>query len=410
MDWPSPIERGLSGSQYFLPRASHVRLIFLLLLLPVLDLRADQFDTLRTYWQNYLLTNAGSASSVAANANSLWSSMDTSSGRSDVWSYLPLGSDSANLTTTFQQLEQMALAYAMPGSSLEGNASLAAAIDGGLNFVCTNYYSPASPEYGNWYDWEIGSPQALNNAATLMYPTLTPLELTNYVNSENAYAPGSAFAEFGWMTGANTSDKCLVAIICGILCKNAGQITEGQTNLSPVFLYVSSGDGFHTDGSFVFHTVIAYNGHYGLVLLGDIPEIVNLLQGSTWQITDPNLTNVYNWVSASFEPLVYDNAMMDMVRGRIVSWSYETESGDADGTYSAVRNIAGTRSPKRSSIPDEMTPPRFFETRALAVKTTFPLWMNVRTFSHPASTNRALRSRIGSLFLPPTLIPLSSAS
>jgi hyaluronate lyase len=314
--------------------------ILLLLSFPVLALRADQFDTLRIYWQNYLLTNAGSVSGVTNNANSLLNSMDTSSGRSDVWSYLPLGSTSANLTTTFQQLEQMALAYAMPGSYLQGNANLAAAIKGGLDFVCTNYYTPTDSEYGNWYDWEIGSPQALNNAAVLMYPALTTLELTNYVNSENNFAPGSAHATYGWMTGANTSDKCLVAIICGILCTNAAQIATGQTNLSPVFLYVSSGDGFHTDGSFVFHTTIAYNGHYGLVLLGDIPEIVNLLQGSTWQITDPNLTNVYNWVSASFEPLVYDNAMMDMVRGRIVSWSYETESEDAGGVYSAVRNIA----------------------------------------------------------------------
>ena len=301
---------------------------------------ADQFDTLRVYWQNYLITNAGSASSVAATANSYLTSMDTSPGRTDVWDYLPLGSSSANITTTFQQLEQMALAWAMPGSSLQGSTSLAAAIDSGLDFMCTNTYTPTASEYGNWYDWEIGAPQALNNAAVLMYPALAPLELTNYVNSENNFSPGSAHATYGWMTGANTSDKALVAIICGILSKNAGQIASGQTNLSPVFLYVSSGDGFHTDGSFVFHTDIAYNGHYGLVLLGDIPEIVNMLNGSAWQISDPNLTNVYNWVSASFEPLVYDHAMMDMVRGRIVSWSYETESEDASSTFSAVRNIA----------------------------------------------------------------------
>jgi len=312
----------------------------LFILLSAGNLLADQFDALRLTWQNYLTDNAGSASSVAANANSLWSSMDTTPGRSDVWSNLPLGSNSANLNTTYQQLETMALAYAMPGSSLQGNVSLALAIDGGLNFVCTNYYTPTNSEYGNWYDWEIGSPQALNNAAVLMYPTLTPTELTNYVNSENHYAPGSPAATFGWMTGANTSDKVLVAAICGILSKNAGQLTSAQTNLSPVFLYVTSSDGFYTDGSFVFHSNIAYNGHYGLVLLGDIPKIISLLQGSGWQITDPNLTNVYNWVSKSFEPFVYDNAMMDMVRGRIVSWSYETESEDGSGTFSAASQIA----------------------------------------------------------------------
>src|SRR5271169_5175505 len=67
--------------------------------------RADQYDTLRIYWQNYLLTNAGSPSSVASTANSYWSSMNTSAGRTYLWSYLPLDSTSANLTSTFQQLE-----------------------------------------------------------------------------------------------------------------------------------------------------------------------------------------------------------------------------------------------------------------------------------------------------------------
>src|ERR1700722_1279307 len=63
--------------------------------------RADQYDTLRVYWQNYLLTNAGGPSSVTATANGYWSSMNTSSGMNYVWSYLPLGGASANITTTF---------------------------------------------------------------------------------------------------------------------------------------------------------------------------------------------------------------------------------------------------------------------------------------------------------------------
>ncbi len=323
--------------------------IALLIFNLTLTSRADQYDALRTYWQNYLLTNAGSASSVAATANSYWSSMNTTPGANYIWNYLPLGSSSANITTTFQQLEQMALAWSMPSSSLYQNIFLGTAIKGGLDFMCTNYYTPVTSEYGNWYDWEIGAPQALNNAAVLMYPLLTEQELTNYANAENHFSPGSPAATFGWMTGANTSDKALVAIICGILVKNGGQITSGQTNLSPVFLYVTSSDGFYTDGSFVFHSNIAYNGHYGLVLLGDIPKIVNLLQGSNWQITDPNLANVYNWVSKSFEPLIYDGAMMDMVRGRAASWSYETESEDAAGTFSAAQQIAQFAPPSVAS-------------------------------------------------------------
>ena len=242
----------------------------------------------------------------------------------------------------------MALAWAAPGSSLQGNANLANAVIGGLDWMNANVYTTSAKEYDNWFHWEDSGPMALNNTEVLMYPALTGMQISNYCAAVDYYGPvnyPTNGATFGWMTGANTADKVLVIAIRAILGKNSSLLTATTNNFSPVFLYVTSGDGFYTDGSFVFHSNgttdgIAYNGHYGLVLLGDIPTIVDLFNGSAWQITDPNLTNVYNWAINSFEPLVYDGVMMDMVRGRIVSWSYETESQDGSSTISAIRKIA----------------------------------------------------------------------
>ena len=312
----------------------------LLLLNFAISSRADQFDTLRLYWQNYLISSGGSPSSIASTANSDWSSMNTNSSRTYLWSDLPFGSVSANIVSTYDRLQAMALAWATPGSSLQGNTDLANAVAGGLDWMNTNVYTTNATEYDNWFHWEISGPQALNNTAVLLYPALTGDQITNYNNAVDYFSPGGAGAKYGWMTGANTSDKVLVMAIRGILGRNSDKLSSAQTNLSPVFLYVTSSDGFYIDGSFVFHSNIAYNGHYGLVLLGDIPKLVNLLQGSAWQITDPNLANVYSWVSNSFEPLIYNGVMMDTVRGRAVSWSYETESGDGSSTISAVRQIA----------------------------------------------------------------------
>ncbi len=312
---------------------------FLLLTL-VMSLRADQFDTLRLTWQTNLINGGGSASNIANTANNYWSSMDTSISRTYLWSDLPFGSVSANLVSTYSRLEAMALAWAKPGSSLQGNASLASAIAGALDWMNTNVYTASATEYDNWFHWEISGPQALNNTMVLLYPALTGEQITNYLRAVDRFSPSGAGAKYGWMTGANTSDKVLVVAIRGILGRDADKLTSAQSNLSPVFLYVTSGDGFYTDGSFVFHSNIAYNGHYGLVLLGDIPKLVNLLQGSAWQITDPNLANVYDWVFNSFEPLIYNGVMMDMVRGRAVSWSYETESGDGSSVLSAMQQIA----------------------------------------------------------------------
>ncbi len=265
--------------------------------------------------------------------------METSPTRTELWSDLPLGSVSANIPNTFSRLQAMALAWATPGSSLQNNASLASAVTNGLDWMNANVYTTNAPEYDNWFHWEISGPQDLNNTVVLLYSALTSTQISNYMAAIDRFSPGGPGATYGWMTGANTSDKVLVVAMRGINGKRSDMLTSAQTNLSPVFLYVTSGDGFHADNSFVFHNVIAYTGHYGEVLLGDIPKLVNLLQGSAWQITDPNLTNVYNWCINSFEPIFYHGSLMDSVRGRIVSWSYETASGDGSGTLSAMGQI-----------------------------------------------------------------------
>jgi hyaluronate lyase len=352
--------------------------------------RADQFDNLRQYWQTNLISNGGSISSITNNANSYWNSMETSPTRTELWSDLPFGSSfpSANIVSTFQRLQAMALAWRTPGSSLQGNASLAATVASGLDWMNTNVYTPTATEYDNWFHWEDSGPQALNNTEVLLYSALTSTQISNYCAAVDHFGPvgypGNG-ATFGWMTGANTADKVLVVAIRAILGKSGSLLTAATNNLSPVFLYVTGGDGFYTDGSFVFHSNgsgisgIAYNGHYGEVLLGDIPTIVDLFNGSAWQITDTGLTNVYNWCINSFEPFVYNGVMMDMVRGRIVSWSYETESSDGSSTFSAIRQIA------------QFAPP--------ATATTLSNWLNSPHVPfgqyHFPSMDRALALRNG---------------
>lgn len=305
--------------------------VFLFIFLLANTLRADQFDTLRSYWQ----TQLGSGYNVTT-ATTYWTSLNTNATRTNLWSDLPLGSVSANVTTTYGRLYSMAQAWAAPASSLFANPSLASAITNSLDWMVANSYTATATEYNNWWDWEIGSPQTFNNILTLMYPALTGTQITNCTAAIDGHSP--PHNAFG--TGANLTDICKVVLIRGIIGKNSAKMTFGQTNLSPVFPYVTSGDGFYTDGSFVQHTVIAYTGTYGNILLSDVAQLVNLLNGSTWQITDPNLNNVYSWVSNSFEPLVYHGAMMDMMRGRAISRFGETESSDGAGTIASVRSIA----------------------------------------------------------------------
>ena len=305
--------------------------------------RADEFDPLRQYWWTTLTggsnNSASTLTSRANSANTYWTSLNTNAGRTYLWSDLPLGSKSANISSTFNRLKTMALAWTSPGCSLAGNTNLAAAINSGLDWMATNIYSPTiatGSQYDNWWDWQIGGPQAFNDTVVMMYASLTGTQITSYNNSIDHYSPPTK----ALLTGANLTDQCKVVLIRGIYGKNSGRMSYGQTNLSPVFPYVTSGDGFYRDGSFIQHTKFGYTGSYGLVLLADVAQLLTLLDGSTWQITDPGVTNVFNWVSDSFEPLIYNGEMMDMVRGRAISRVSTTQASNASGAINNIRQIA----------------------------------------------------------------------
>ncbi len=304
----------------------------------------DQYETLRLKWANFLIgsTNASALAGYATTANGYWSTLDTSPSRTYLWSDFPFGTTDQAIWTSYSRLQAMATAWSAPGCSLYGNTSLRDDIVSALDWMNANVYTPTSTRtYGDWYGWEIRAPENMNNTATLMYPALSGSQITNYCKSVDQFNPDSAQATYGWMTGNNRANQCLTMMIRGILGRNSAKMNLAQTNLSPVFVYVTDDDGFYRDGSFIQHHDIAYNGAYGDGCLGNVASLVNLLAGSTWAITDTNLVNVYAWVSNSFEPLIYGGAMMDMVRGRTIAFSsYQADKDEGADTLGYILQVA----------------------------------------------------------------------
>src|SRR5262249_27974157 len=81
----------------------------------------------------------------------------------------------------------------------------------------------------------------------------------------------------------------------------------------------------------------------------------------------------------------------------------------AVSSSASERKTTGILYPRDSSIRVATKPGTRVDSLTDDSKITLPLWMNVRTFLQPASTNIALKSCIRILFLPPTLIPRRSA-
>lgn len=290
---------------------------------------SDAYDTLRLKWSD-LLTGGASVNtsdsdisariaSITSTAQSTWDSMDKSSGRTYLWSDLPFPA-SGSITNSYNRLESMALAYRTTGSSLQNNATLGSDIISALDWLNANEYNTSTTESGNWWDYEIGSPLALNDVTVLMYDNLTSTQITNYMNTVDKFQPTVT------KTGANRMWQCLVIGVRGIIVKDSTKISAARDGLSQLFQYETappSGgvppDGFYQDGSFIQHNYFSYNGGYGAALIYDMSHFLYLLNGSAWQVVNPKVSNVYQWVYNSFEPFIYEGAMMSSVRGREIS-------------------------------------------------------------------------------------------
>ena len=327
-------------------------LLFLLVLTAALA-RADEFDTLREKWAD-MLTGGRSlnladpritsgVTSITNAANTQWNSLNKSATRTYLWSDAASTNDSSDLSTNFSRLRAMALAYATTGSTLQGNAALRADILAGLDWMYANRYNETKAIYDNWWDWEIGSPKLFVDAAVLMYADLSPTQLANYMRAVEKFTPSATTrapgGSTGTFTGANRMDKIYVVTIRGLLVKDDAKLRAARDAFSNLFLYVTSGDGFYVDGSFIQHNRHPYTGSYGAALMSAISPILALLNGpnaesaagSSWRVTDPNLRNVFRWIYESYEPVIYRGGMMAMLQGRAISRSSTSEHGLGHG-------------------------------------------------------------------------------
>ncbi len=294
---------------------------------------ADDFDKLRVKWweiqtggTNYNLNDSlvkSRLSTITNTARGYWNSMDKTGTNVFLWSDLTNGADSAELSTAYSRLRAMALAWTTYGSGYRSNSTLAADIQIGLNWMYTNRYnlSTAAPggEYDNWYDWEIGAPLNIADIGVFMYDALGMTGLSNTLNALDHFVPSPFSGTSGTSTGGNLTDKIRSVGVRGATVKDASKVAAARDAFSSLFTYVTSGDGYYADGSFVQHTRHPYNGSYGLVCLNDTSLVLPWLENSPWECTDPAQTNVMNWIYESYEPFLYYGAMMDMTRGRAMS-------------------------------------------------------------------------------------------
>ncbi|RDG36930.1 polysaccharide lyase 8 family protein [Streptomyces corynorhini] len=238
---------------------------------------------------------------------------------SHLWPDRPFDPPSG-ITQSYTRLWTMTRAYALPGTGGTGDPALLADVVRGLDHLAATVYHPATTPYGNWWEWQIGSPRPLMDITAVLYERLTEERRTAAHAAVDHFVPDRLLTDYsGTSTGANRVDLCRSVALRGVLGAAPDRIALARDALSPVFPYVSAGDGLYADGSFVQHTTVAYSGTYGQVLLDGLGRLLALLAGSAWAVTDPDLGIVFDSVERGYAPLIYNGLVMDSVSGRAVS-------------------------------------------------------------------------------------------
>lgn len=252
--------------------------------------------------------------------------------------------DSSVMSRAYSTIREMAVSYATEGSLYYHNAALAADIVRAMEWMHAYQYNESKSIVGNWYDWEIGTPQALMDLNVLMYDVLTAEQRERYMKVIDRFVPDPKKRVQNANVievGANLLDKALVVVLRGIVGERGDKIALGGSVLPDEFEYATSGDGIYADGSLIQHYNVAYSGAYGSVLVGRVTDLLYLLNDSPWPIDDPRLPRVYNWLEDSFETLIYDGAIMDNVKGRSIARVQDSDHLAGRGIIRTFARLAG---------------------------------------------------------------------
>ncbi|MFD3498258.1 polysaccharide lyase 8 family protein [Streptomyces sp. NPDC058678] len=293
--------------------------------LPV-DAAVDPYDTLRRRWLDLTL-GTGYDPATEPYASRLAETGDLARGfratmtptPTSLWPDRPYDPPSG-ITQSYGRLWTMAQAYVRQGTGSTGDPALLTDVLRGLDHLSATVYNPTTTRYGNWWEWQIGSPRLLMDLTAALHDHLTDARRQAACAAVDHFIPDMMLTDYsGTSTGANRVDLCRSVALRGILGRAPDRIALARDALSPVFPYVTEGDGLYADGSFVQHTWVAYSGTYGQVMLDGLGRLFALLAGSAWEVTDPNRQIILDSVDHAYAPLIHDGLVMDSVNGRAIS-------------------------------------------------------------------------------------------
>lgn len=290
------------------------------------------------------------AASISKTGKDFADSMNMAADRTYLWSSLKNLTTEVGVYNNYTRINAMAKAWGTVGSSCYHDADLLEKIISALTFMnefdangdgipgCYgDNVTIQGGQPGNWWHWDIGTPMELVDILIIIEnevddefiaKMLAPLDYC-IPNVEKTVA-NRTWVAYGVMGSAllqNKTDKYVKAI---------------QDTLD-VFQYVTEGDGFYADGSFIQHNKLSYINGYGSSFFSTLTFELYTICGTDFDVVmreDKTFSNIYvenlfKFFFDSYVPFVYNGTTVYTTSGRGMS------VGGINGQISNLLRIVG---------------------------------------------------------------------
>lgn len=303
--------------------------------------------------------------SANKNADKAIQSLDKNSDRKYLYSEYKDMKNGVHVQNTYENIKNIAKAYVIPGTKYYQSPEAKKIVLDSMEWLYTNAYHEGLPEYGNWWQWELGIPKNLNEIVAMMYEEIPVDKRIKYLKASqyfqpyarySGYSPSASYSsspEKRISTGGNRMDTAIISFARGILMEDPVQVIDGASSVADVGELVTEGDGFYSDGSFVQHGNIAYNGTYASVLFNGLGSILYLSKGTPFEVKDSKLNNVYDSIINGYSYLFINGGVTDIVSGRSISRDGGDDLERGRGLITSMAMVAeGAPSPYKEQIKD----------------------------------------------------------
>lgn len=261
---------------------------------------------------------------LEANVTKNLATLKQEANRTYLWQDISDYKKSANITATYRRLEEIAKQVTNPHSKYYQDGEIIRMVRDCLIWMHQNVYNTSKSIVGNWWDYEIGAPRAINNTFSLLQEYFSWEQTKCFTEVIEKFVPDPRYFRSTLdnpfkALGGNLVDMGRVKIIAGLLRKDDKEIAATTASIENVFTYVDHGEGFYQDGSYIDHTNVAYTGAYGSVLIDGLSQLLPVIQASDFAIPDAKIALVYQWIDKSFWPLIINGELADLSRGRSIS-------------------------------------------------------------------------------------------